>query len=379
MKTIALAGMILAMTMATDNTPDVRFTGLMRAAAAHAAGAGAKVPVLSPLDATVLSGAVPVKQLQAMGVRIVPWTTDEPETMRAVIRMGVDGLISDRPDLLMQVLREERASSPEAAARLKGFDAEGHRGGRGLRPENTLPAFEAGMDQGITTIETDSGVTRDKVSFIWHDQFLNPQSCRRQDGAAYTLADRVYIHDLSIAEAQDQFVCDKLHFGAEQKNDLALSPVAVAFARQEKLKSPYVPTYAAQLFRFAAFYAEYYRTGAGRSVPDAAARAKTGATVRFNLETKIIPDGMTAADLGEEVPAAMLVNHTVAPEEFVEILCGAIRAGGVVARSDVQSFDFRTLLLVEKRFPEIETVYLTGEPGTLSGRFLPEALRQTGP
>jgi len=89
------------------------------------------------------------------------------------------------------------------------------------------------LDQLITTIETDTGVTTDGVSLIWHDQFLNPESCRKADGSAYTMDNRVYLQDISSVEAQKSFICDKVYFGADQKNDLALSPVAVAFAKQE--------------------------------------------------------------------------------------------------------------------------------------------------
>jgi len=61
--------------------------------------------------------------------------------MRQVIRTGVDGLISDRPDLLQQVLKEERAAATTSAERerLTKFDVAAHGRGRGLRPENTLP------------------------------------------------------------------------------------------------------------------------------------------------------------------------------------------------------------------------------------------------
>src|SRR5258708_2198839 len=79
---------------------------LMQKAGEHAKAHGAVVPVLSPVDVTVLSGAVPVKELQAKGFKVVPWTTNEPEKMRAQIRIGVDGLITDRPDLLQAVLKE---------------------------------------------------------------------------------------------------------------------------------------------------------------------------------------------------------------------------------------------------------------------------------
>lgn len=350
------------------------YTQLMERAAAQAAVHGAR-PALSPLDRTVLSGQVPVAELQRRGFVVVPWTTNDPETMRVVIRTGVDGLISDRPDLLQRVLAEERASSPEAATRLRGFDVQGHRGARGLRPENTLPAFEAGLDNGIGTIETDTGVTRDGVSLIWHDQFLNPMSCRRADGKPYTLANRAFVQDLTLAEAQHTFVCDKLRFGADQRNDLALSPVASAFAQAEHLASPYVPTYAGQLFRFVQFYAAYYRTGPGKAFPEAAQRGATAERVHFNLETKILPPWQPPA--GMNVPAEMTENHTASPQQFVAALCEAIERGGMTDRADVQSFDFRTLLLVAEQHPKLLTFYLTQDERLFLTDFIPSALRAT--
>ncbi len=382
------------------------FVGLMRAARAQGLARGAEeFPVLSPWDATVLgedgkgwtetagSGLVPVARLQAEGFKVVPWTTNDPAKMRALIALGVDGIISDRPEVLQAVLREERPAAKGRAARLAylaRFDVAAHRGGRGLRPENTLPSFESGLDQLSTTLETDTGVTTDHVSLIWHDQFLNPKSCRRVDGAAYTLANRVYVRDISVAEAQKTFVCDKLHSGAEfgpggfpeQRNELSLSPVAVAFARQEGLLSPYVPTYVEQLFRFTAFYVTYYRTGPGRTHPDAAARAANAAKVRFNIETKILPyanDPPGASVAGLPVPQADAepeTNHTVAPQVFVDALCGAIRRSGMEERVEVQSFDFRTLQLVEAQYPRIPTYYLTETVESLRSALLPETLRQ---
>ncbi len=361
------------------------FLTLMQKADAHAAAHHAVKPALSPNDATILKDLVPVAELQKQGMKVVPWTTNDPEKIRAMIRYGadkgfvIDGLISDRPDILQRVLAEERAASPDAAARLKHFNVSGHRGGRGLRPENTLPAFEAGLDNLIDTIETDTGVTTDHASLIWHDQFLNPQSCRRADGKPYTLENRVYIQDISMTDAQATFICDKLHFGPDQKNDLALSPVAVAFAAKEKLMSPYVPTYAEQLFRFTDFYAEYYRTGPGRTHPEAKARAAAAARVHFNLETKVLPDRLPPAVAGNQdvnVPKEMFDNHTVSPQVFVDTLCGAIVRHHLESRADVQSFDFRTLILVEEQFPKIPTYYLTDNPKILASEFVPAALRQ---
>jgi glycerophosphoryl diester phosphodiesterase len=364
-----LAG--VAMSMNAQNTGTNVYLQLMEKAGAHAQAHGAGLPALSPVDVTVLNGAVPVKELQAKGFRVVPWTTNEPEKMRAQIRLGVDGLITDRPDLLQQVLREEReaAKTSEERERLARFDVTAHRGGRGLRPENTLPSFESGLDQLVTTLETDTGVTTDGVSLIWHDQFLNPESCRRVDGKPYEMEDRVFLKNISSVDAQKTFVCDKLHFGAEQKNDLALSPVAVAFAKKEGLMSPYVPTYVAQLFRFVKFYEEYYTTGAGKNDVHAKERAENAARVRFNIETKIMPEGIATDEAHR--------NHTVGPREFVNALGGAIVKNRMETRAEVQSFDFRTLVLVEEQYPKIPTYYLTGPASSLTSPLVPEQLRAT--
>ncbi|HEV2710475.1 MAG TPA: glycerophosphodiester phosphodiesterase family protein [Edaphobacter sp.] len=120
------------------------FLGLMTAARAHAEAHGAPVPVLSPVDATLLGDNPPVNvaQLHKAGFRIVPWTTDTPEKMRALIDLRVDGIITDFPDMLQNVLKEEAAAHPADAAYFASFDVAAHRGGRGLRPENTLPSLK---------------------------------------------------------------------------------------------------------------------------------------------------------------------------------------------------------------------------------------------
>ena len=335
-------------------------------------------PVLSPEDALVLNGSVPLPSLEAAGFRVVPWTTNDPEQMRKLIRMGVNGLISDRPDLLQQVLAEERAASTTNEQRhyLDDFDVAAHRGGRGLRPENTLPSFESGMDQLATTLETDTGVTTDRVSLMSHDQFLNPESCRRADGSSYTMENRVFVRDISMVDAQKMFICDKLHATRfpDQRNDLALSPVAVAFAKTEGMPSPYAPTNAGQLFRFVRFYTAWYGSGgAGAGMPHAAERAANAAKVRFNLETKILPENF----VGTTVPPhpGLEPNHTVGPQMFVDTLVDAVKREGMTERSEIQSFDFRTLLLAQAQHPELPTYYLVEDLPILSTSFVPEPLR----
>src|SRR5918993_5848072 len=79
------------------------------------------------------------------------------------------------------------------------FDLQGHRGARGLAPENTLAAFKRALDIGVTTIETDLGITRDGVVVIAHDRRLNAALTRGPDGAWLTSAGPS-IRALSLAE-----------------------------------------------------------------------------------------------------------------------------------------------------------------------------------
>ena len=175
-----------------------------------------------------------------------------------------------------------------------------------------------------------------------------------------------------------------------QTNDLSLSPVAVAFAKEEKMPSPYAPTYVAQLFRFVDFYARYYRTGAGKTDPHAEERVHTAERVHFNLETKIVPPGWTEAKMQSLLTDKSIAelratgklpetffdeNHTVGPDEFVRVLCGTIHAHPLEDRADVQSFDFRTLRLVEEQYPAIRTYYLTESAASLQSDLVPRELR----
>jgi glycerophosphoryl diester phosphodiesterase len=367
------------------------YVELMKKAAQHASASGAPAPVLSPIDFSVVRmkettadvTPVPITQLHAMGIRVVPWITNDPALMRKVIEAGADGLITDRPDILQTVLAEERAkASSTDRERLEHFDVSAHRGGRRLRPENTLPSFESGLDQLSTTLETDTGVSTDHVSTIWHDQFYNPDSCRRADGKPYTMADRVYLSDISSKDAQATFICDKLRFAEDQKNDLSLSPVSVAFATKEHLINPYVPTYVAQLFRFVAFYVDYYRKGPGKDSPKAGVRSANAERVRFNIETKIMPPiaketfSFPSVFRGEKLPPELfLPDHTVSADVFANTLAGTVMKSHMESRVEIQSFDFRTLQVVEAHYPRISTYYLTMDSKLFYTEFVPASLR----
>src|SRR5947207_9806093 len=71
-----------------------------------------------------------------------------------------------------------------AATHHAGFDIEAHRGGRALRPENTLQSFANALSMGVDTLELDMGVTKDGVVIVSHERGLDPDFARPPDGSA---------------------------------------------------------------------------------------------------------------------------------------------------------------------------------------------------
>ena len=192
-----------------------------------------------------------------------------------------------------------------------------------------------------------------------HDPAVESLTCRLANGNPYLVASEVFIKDRTAAQIQNQFICDKVFRGPQQTNNLALSPVSVAFAASIGLPSAYVMPTAQNLFDFVKFYAAYYKSGAGSGAPNAELRWRNAERIRFNMETKVNP--RTDPDPIKGIPFA---NRTIAPEPFVNAVLVVLNKpenpayAGLV---DIQSFDFRTLLLVHEEAPSIRTVALIGD------------------
>lgn len=203
------------------------------------------------------------------------------------------------------------------------LDVQGHRGCRGLLPENTLPAFTKALALGVTTLELDVGVTRDGVVVVHHDRRLNPDTARR-DGK-YVAAPGPTIFSLTYDELQ-RYDVGRIRPGSEY---------AQRFPLQQPIDGTRIPRLS-ELFSL----------------------AMPMRSVRFNIETKLLP---THPD------------ETLGPEAFARALIAEIRKAGVERRATIQSFDFRTLKITENEAPEIETVYLTEAPDSI-----PQKVRALG-
>jgi glycerophosphoryl diester phosphodiesterase len=201
-------------------------------------------------------------------------------------------------------------------------ELQGHRGARGHAPENTLPGFERALAIGVDTLELDVGVTRDGVVVIHHDRRLNPDLARGPDGK-WVAAPAPTIFSMTFEELQ------RYDVGRIRPE----SEYARRFPHQKPVDGARIPRLA-ELFAI---------------VPP---------SVKFNIETKLVP----------EAP-----EETLAPEPFARAVIAEVRKAGVAGRTTIQSFDFRTLKIVEREAPEIATAYLT------SGRSSdPAAVRDAG-
>jgi len=202
-----------------------------------------------------------------------------------------------------------------AARRLTPFDIEAHRGGRALRPENTLPSFANALSMGVDTLELDMGVTKDGVVVVSHERGLNPDLARAPDGH-YIPAEIPYLK-LTLAEVK-QYDVGQIRPG---------TAYAARFPDQLVVPGTRVPT-------LAEVFALVRRSGDRH--------------VRLNIETKIDPNHP------DESPD---------PQHFVTAVLELLKREKFTDRVMIQSFDFRTLQLVQKQAPQIPTVYLTQQSG----------------
>jgi len=175
---------------------------------------------------------------------------------------------------------------------LSETELQGHRGARGLAPENTWPAFEAALMHGMNVLELDTVLTADGDLIIHHDTDTNPALCRNDDGS--TIRSQP-IRTLQVHELK-RLDCGSL--------------VDPKFAEQKILPGTRLMT-----------LDEFFAAIKKREAKDPAARK-----VAFNVEAKFA-DGASDADV----------------EIFAATLLKKVRASGYQKRVTIQSFDHRIL------------------------------------
>jgi len=193
-----------------------------------------------------------------------------------------------------------------------GFDLVGHRGARGLLPENTLPAFAEALSIGVSAIELDVGVSRDGAVVVSHDQSLNPDLTRTADGKWLEAAGQpITRYTLAELKALDVGRLDP-------SRDYARN-----FPSQRAVDGTPMPTLKEVI---------------------ALARRAGNDDVRFDVEIKGDP----------EKPEV-----TLEPGAYAEKVVQVVRDEGFADRVNILSFDWRTLRRVREIAPDIPTVCLT--------------------
>ncbi len=201
------------------------------------------------------------------------------------------------------------------AGRIVPFDIEAHRGGRARRPENTLPAFADALSMGVDTLELDMGMTADGVVVVSHERGLNPDLTRAPGGQYIPHA--IPLIELTLAQVKEYDV-GQIRPG---------SAYAARFPDQLAIPGTRIPALA-EVF--------------------ALVRCSGDRHVRLNIETKIHPHRP---------------QESADPEHFVAAVLALLRAEHFSDRVMIQSFDWRTLQLVQQQAPVIPTVYLTQQTG----------------
>jgi glycerophosphoryl diester phosphodiesterase len=193
------------------------------------------------------------------------------------------------------------------------FDKQGHRGCRGLYPENTIPAMLHALDLGVTTLEMDIVFTKDSVAILSHEPFFNHEITTKPGGG--------FIEE----KEERQFNIFQMTFTETQRYDVGLKPHP-RFAQQQKM-AIHKPSLAALFDSVTA-----YMKTSNRPFP------------YFNIETKTMP-------------ATDNIYHP-SPAAFVDLLMKVIKEKNMEQWVMIQSFDIRTLQYLHQHYPSIPTVLL---------------------
>lgn len=201
------------------------------------------------------------------------------------------------------------------------FDKEGHRGCRGLMPENTIPAFKKAIDLGVTTLEMDAVITKDKKVILSHEPFFNHEITTKADGSFVKESEE---KSLNIYE---------MTYDQTQQFDVGLK-VHPRFPQQQKMKA-HKPKLSDVI-----------------DSAEAYTKAKSLPSIQYNIETK-------------STVATDDIYHPK-PEEFVDLIMSIIKEKKIEKRVIIQSFDIRTLQYLHKKYPAIRTAYLYEPPSLKS-------------
>jgi glycerophosphoryl diester phosphodiesterase len=246
--------------------------------------------------------------------------------------------------------------TPDSDALGDSFDVQGHRGARGLKPENTLPAFETALDLGVTTLEMDLHLTADGVVVVWHDPEIDKGKCGLDPGTAVDAPDP----DSLIAQGP-KLMISNLTFEQVQAYRCDRNPDFDKYPDQNPDPTPlagddYWIVSLGELFDFVDAYS--------RSESKSDAQRENASRVQFNVETKRRPDQPKLINDGFD---------GVKPGPFELAILEQVKQRNLTGRVIIQSFDHRSLWAIRSVNREIRLAALiwhgmSDEPADLAAK-----------
>jgi glycerophosphoryl diester phosphodiesterase len=235
----------------------------------------------------------------------------------------------------------------------KVFELQGHRGARGLKSENTLPAFEVAFDLLVSSIETDVHLTADSVPVLFHDSSVSDSLCRTIPGHGATeAADRLLISSLTLEQLRNYRADRNPNPTRFPDQDNQVTPAAKTFAETRGIDALTPPTLQ-DLFEFAAAYAGDLGKRSGKSER----QRNRAAEVRIDLELKRVP--FRPAIIGDAFDAQ-------GPGKLEERVVQVIQEAGMIHRTRIRSFDHRCIRLMDELEPGLERAILIDRTAPVS-------------
>ncbi|MGF1578317.1 MAG: glycerophosphodiester phosphodiesterase family protein [Gemmataceae bacterium] len=233
-------------------------------------------------------------------------------------------------------------------------DLQGHRGARGLKPENTLPAFEVALDWMVTTLELDLHLTKDQVPVVTHDAQLSPTIYRQRPNTnGPRVATRPMVAALTLEQLRGYLADRNPSRRLYPNQDNTPTPVAQAYARQHNIEPYTIPTLA-DVFAFVAAYAGNAGERANKTEP----QRQRAREVRFNIELKRTPS--RPQDIGDDFDGT-------GPSTFERQTVRVIQQVNAVERTCIQSFDHRAVKAARQLSEGLRGAALVGgmAPGSI--------------
>jgi glycerophosphoryl diester phosphodiesterase len=227
------------------------------------------------------------------------------------------------------------------------FNLQGHRGARAVQPENTLPSFEAALDSGVSSIETDVHLTRDGVAVLCHDPLLCDPICTYLHPGSADASMPPLLSRLTLAELRGYRADGNPDPRRFPHQSSAVTPLAARFASERGMHPYGIPT-VEDLLHFTAAYAGELGARAGKSQ----LQRQRARKVQFDLELKRVP--FHPESINDRYDGTM-------PGLMEERIVEAVRRANVVARTTVRSFDHRCIRLLRRMEPGLTGAVLIAE------------------